>query len=129
MLFRSLDISNPIVRDSVSQELMRSGVSADEIANIMKYGPMTGEQAATAAETAANVGRLGSTTAPTAKTFGESLGNAWEGAKNLASGDQAAWDATRQAIAGPGAKPAGNLSVASTFGMPLVGGVLGGLEP
>jgi hypothetical protein len=124
-----IDISNPLVRDSVSQELMRSGVGADEIANIMKYGPMTGGQAATAAETAANASQLGAMTAPTSKTFGETLGNAWEGAKNLASGDQASWDATRQAIAGAGAKPAGNLSVASTFGMPLVGATLGGLEP
>ena len=125
-----IDMSNPIVRDSVTQELMRSGVGADEIANIMKYGPMTGEQAATAVQTAANVGSHGALTAPAAKTFGESASNAWQGIKNLASGDDAAWQATREAIAGPGAvKPATNMQVATTFGMPLVGATLGGLEP
>jgi hypothetical protein len=123
-----VDMSNPIVRDSVTQELMRSGVGADDMANIMKFGPMTTDQANIAAQTAANVGKHGALTTPTAGTFGENLSTSFQGAKNLLSGDKAAWDATRAAIAGPGQAPAGNLSVATTFGMPFVGAGLQGLE-
>lgn len=58
----------------------------------------------------------------------QNLSNAWQGTKDLATGQEGAWGSFKQALNPTGAAVS-DLSAGTKLGMPLVGGVLGGLEP
>lgn len=63
---------------------------------------------------------------PIPMSFSDKMSNMGQGFQNLLQGDQGAIDAARAAV---GIKPDSTLGLAGTFGMPVAGAALGGLEP
>lgn len=76
-----------------------------------------------------NSGAVGSASPGGAYSAQQGLQNMGQGIQNVATGQEGAWDAFKQGLAGAGKPAVSNLSAAGSLAMPLGGAVLSGLEP
>lgn len=74
-------------------------------------------------------GAIGSASPGGAYSAQQGLQNMGQGFQNVVTGQEGAWDAFKQGLAGAGKAPVSNLSAAGSLAMPLGGAVLSGLEP
>lgn len=99
---------NPAIREG----LLKSGMNADDALVI----------------DAANQIKQAATPVTNTTPFMQNISASNQGIADLATFKPGAWDSFKQSVAGVGNAPVSNLSAATTLGMPLVGGLMGGIE-